>query len=100
MTDRFKKNDQGKPRFSIVCDLMDELGLINNVMEFGAAKYGRDNWKQAPTSSRYVDAGIRHLLQARGTTPSDDESGMPHLAHAACNILFAMYIDKEKDAKG
>ena len=56
---------------------------------YGNNKYGSpDNWKQVE-KERYKDAAYRHFL-AYLDNPNgvDEESGLPHLSHLACNIAF------------
>ena len=65
-------------------------------MEFGAAKYGADNWQHVPNArQRYFDAAMRHLLAWWDGERLDAESGLPHLAHAGCCILFLLWADKD-----
>ena len=68
---------------------------IVSVLEFGAAKYGADNWQRVPEArQRYFDAAMRHLLAWWDGERLDAESGLPHLAHAGCCILFLLWSDK------
>jgi hypothetical protein len=71
--------------FNALSDVMD-------VLEYGAIKYGTDNWKEGCNYSRLMDATMRHLIAWWGGEQDDQESRLPHLAHAACNILFLMYF--------
>lgn len=64
---------------------------VVKVLEFGAAKYARDNWRKVD-KPRYVKAAFRHLIAyARGEV-NDSESGLPHLAHLACCVLFLLEL--------
>jgi hypothetical protein len=46
------------------------------------------NWRKVDKRSRYYRAALAHLFAWwRGET-NDQESGLPHLAHAACCVLF------------
>jgi hypothetical protein len=61
------------------------------VLEFGAKKYARDSWQTVPNGRvRYVRAAFRHLVSHALGEVNDPESGLPHLAHAACSVLFAL----------
>jgi hypothetical protein len=68
---------------------------VVKVMDFGAQKYARDSWMQVPNAQRrYIAAAYRHLfeyffLRRR----NDDESGLHHLAHAVCCLLFVIQPD-------
>ena len=57
----------------------------------GAEKYGERNVEKGMPVSRLLDSGIRHLSQY--LQGKDDE---PHLRAAAWNILFAIWMRKEK----
>ena len=73
-------------------DLLPPLALlkVSEVLGFGLAKYARHNWVLCPSRDRYVAAAIRHLLQYQAGEDIDPDSGLPHLAHAACDVLFVL----------
>lgn len=58
---------------------------LARVMEFGAEKYSRNNWRLGFNDSRLLDAAMRHLTQWFDD-PIDDESGYDHRAHAMFEI--------------
>jgi hypothetical protein len=84
-----RKFDGGKPCLSRV----PRAGLegLAEVMAFGAEKYGWDNWKQGMDWSRLLDAALRHLYKFTDGQDKDEESGLNHLSHAACNIFFLIH---------
>jgi len=92
----FTKHDTGKPGFDFIADFDQELGGVNVVLTFGAGKYGKDNWKHAaPTDvQRCKSAAIRHILASLRGENLDPESGLPHLWHALCGILFASWHER------
>jgi len=64
---------------------------LGAVMEHGARKYGRFNWREhTVTVSIYTDAIMRHLMAYVDGEEFDPESGMDHLAHimACCAVLL------------
>ncbi len=90
------KHDAGKWRFSLVP--LESLMQIVGVLELGAKKYAPGNWKTVPDAkTRYFDACIRHLMAWWSGERNDEESGISHLAHAGCCILFLLWIDGEKE---
>jgi len=59
------------------------------VLTHGAKKYDRNNWRFVPDGRRrYFDALNRHLWAWKRGEKFDPESGIHHLAHAACNLFF------------
>ena len=66
------------------------------IREMGTAKYGSpDNWKKV-SIERYHDAMLRHVLACWEDPFSvDDESGLLHLSHIACNVAFMLALHKE-----
>jgi hypothetical protein len=67
------------------------MSQVLDVLEYGANKYAPDNWRKVDDAhSRYVNAAMRHLVTYMQGEAKDEESGMSHLAHAACSLLFAM----------
>jgi hypothetical protein len=89
------KNDEGKPKLSLV---PPEIGKgIAYVREYGAAKYknedgtpNHDNWKEVDPPERWLDACLRHLTAHAWGEKKDPESGLSHLAHAACSLAYLM----------
>jgi hypothetical protein len=71
----------------------DSVEEIVKVLEFGAAKYARDNWKHV-AADRYVKAAFRHLVAYSQGEEHDQESGLPHLAHLGCCVLFLLSLEK------
>ena len=88
----FQKNDSGKPELAHLP--FAQLEQVARVLDYGAAKYSRDNWKQGDFM-RYASACLRHLFARLKGDRLDSESGLPHLAHAACCLLFMMHFDDE-----
>ena len=95
--DQEAKADAGKAQLSLVPQAI--IYDIARIREYGNAKYpegGKDNWKSV-SKERYVDAMLRHI-SAYISDPNgvDEESGFPHLWHAACNMAFILEMeDKE-----
>lgn len=88
------KADAGKERLTLVPQRI--IWEIARVRMYGNAKYpegGSENWKQVEIE-RYRDAAFRHLLEyLRDPQGVDDESGLPHLSHLACNIAFLCELE-------
>jgi hypothetical protein len=60
------------------------------VLEFGAAKYGPRNWEKGMAWHRPYSAAMRHLWAWWMGEDRDQETGLSHLAHALCCIMFLM----------
>lgn len=83
------KHDSGKLDYTLVP--WDGLEDVIKVLEFGAQKYSRDNWRKVENAeARYLAAAFRHLVAHNFGEVNDPESGLPHLAHAGCCILFML----------
>lgn len=88
-----EKHDGGKRRWSLLP--WAQLAWIVDVLEYGARKYSPDNWKHIENGrQRYYDALLRHVTDWWEGKPNDSESGLPHLAHAGCCLLFLMWFDE------
>jgi hypothetical protein len=96
MTETGKKYDDDKLRYDLLP--VKALRDVTQVLTFGAKKYGDNNWKITKPESRYIAAAMRHLEAYRDGEVLDPESGIHHLAHAACSLMFILQIDREKDA--
>lgn len=83
------KYDEGKPMMS----LLDPGALreIAKVMTYGAKKYSKLNWRKGMDWSRCADAALRHIFQWLDGEDRDEESGLYHLAHAACCLIFLIF---------
>ena len=90
--DQSAKADCGKPQLSLVPTKI--LEAIARVREYGNRKYkSKDNWKTVEVE-RYRDAAFRHWAQYIDDPKSrDEESGLPHLWHVACNISFLVSLE-------
>ncbi len=67
------------------------LLYVSKVMGLGARKYGPYNWRTKKVRySVYIEAALRHLMASLDGEDLDEESGMPHVAHAAacCGIIL------------
>lgn len=61
---------------------------IAKVLGFGAKKYDAHNWRNGFKWSRLLGAALRHIVAYIGGENKDPESGLSHLAHAGCCIMF------------
>ena len=89
------KNDIGKPSWTLLP--FRALSLVVDVLTFGAKEYARDNWQQVKPEYRYEDALFRHYAAWRLGERLDPKSGLPHLAHLACNALFILALKEGTD---
>lgn len=64
------------------------------VLKFGALKYAEHNWRNGFAWSRPLSAAMRHITAFNAGEDSDPESGLSHLAHAACCIMFLLEFEK------
>ena len=107
------KKNEGKPKISLVYKSFVEE--ISKVREFGNIKHGNpEGWRTTKTREHY-DACLRHLFTSLDGEILDKESGLLHLSHAACNLMFLIeeianggtvntntlsYVEKEFNIKG
>jgi hypothetical protein len=94
--DEIVKSDTGKLDWSLVP--IDAVEEIAKVLEFGAKKYAAHNWKQGGGFSwiRVFNSLVRHIFAWVRGEDKDPESGLSHLAHAGCNILFLLHYSNNK----
>lgn len=87
------KADNGKPRVTLVP--LQIIRDIARVREFGLQKYKeKESWKSVEPE-RYRDALLRHcMLYIEDPFGLDEESGLPHLWHLACNVAFLCELQK------
>lgn len=87
------KADQGKPRPTLVPTSL--IRAVAAVREYGCSKYhDPENWRRVEPE-RYRDALYRHWLAYLDDPHGlDDESGLPHLWHLACNAAFLIELEE------
>lgn len=88
------KHDTDKTRY----DLLPFLALeeVAKVLTFGAKKYDDWNWSKGFKFSRVISAMFRHLTAWVTGQDKDPETGLSHLAHAACCVLFLLTFELTK----
>lgn len=64
------------------------------VLEFGAIKYEKLNYAKGMLYSRVMKSFRRHIYAHIAGEEVDAESGLPHVQHAACNLLFAYTYER------
>ena len=80
------KFDQEKARWDLVP--FDGFEGTVKALTFGAKKYSDRNWEEGMDYGRVFAAAMRHLTAWWGGETYDPESGLNHLHHAGCCILF------------
>lgn len=90
MTAEGIKFDNEKPRM----DLLDSEFLegVADVLSFGANKYADNNWRGGILYSRLIAAAYRHLGAINRGEDFDPESGLPHVHHLGCNVMFLSWM--------
>lgn len=82
------KHDTHKPRYDLIPP--EALEAIAQVLTYGADKYEPRGWEKGARWGRYFAACMRHLWAWWRGEGDDPESGLPHLAHAACCVCFLL----------
>ena len=89
--DQEAKADADKIRPTLVPPSL--VPAVAAVREHGTRKYGDpENWKRVD-AQRYKDALYRHWLAYLNGEECDEESGLPHLWHLACNAAFLIEME-------
>ena len=87
-----KKHDSEKPDWSLLP--FEAISLVVKVLTFGKRKYGRENWQLLPDAkNRYLAAALRHIARRQCGEALDEESKLPHTAHAICCLLFYLWFE-------
>lgn len=88
------KYDEGKEPVDLIP--YEALVEIAKVLDFGAKKYKRANWAGGIKYSRLLAASMRHLGKYNSGEDIDSETGISHIAHAACNLVFLLWMAKNR----
>jgi len=83
------KADKGKLQMMLMLPAINEA--VVKVREYGIEKYGdKDNWKKVELS-RWQNAMMRHMMGYMADPDSrDEESGLLHIEHIACNLAYIL----------
>ena len=86
-----KRANGGKTRY----DLLPVLAMRDTaeIFGFGGRKYGDYNWAAGFEWSNPYQSMMRHLHAWWAGEDFDKESGMSHLAHAACNLMMLQHFE-------
>lgn len=92
MNNQEAKADAGKPDLTLVPRQI--IWDVAEVREYGNRKYhSPDNWKQVDVN-RYRAAAFRHFLAyLEDPKGKDEESGIEHYKHLACNLAFICELE-------
>ena len=64
---------------------------VGKVLTYGADKYDAENWRKVDDlQNRYTSAALRHIFAHIDGEADDPETGLSHLAHAMCCLLFKL----------
>ena len=67
---------------------------LNDLRIQAEEKYAEHNWRKGFVWSRPLSAAMRHITAFNAGEDKDPESGLSHLAHAACCIMFLLEFEK------
>lgn len=86
--DQRQKLDAGKAPWHLLP--FDALASVVAVLAFGAQKYSVRGWEAGIDFSRLFSAAMRHMTAWWYGEDTDPETGISHLAHAVCCLLFLL----------
>lgn len=98
MDEYFYYNDT-QPLFGIFSSLLlqDHVESMVRVLEFGSRKYASLNYTKGMKFSRVLNSFRRHTWADLRGEECDVESGISHLGHAMCNVMFMLLYSKLYD---
>lgn len=84
--------NDNKPDLSLIplITLEDEA----RVWMYGTNKYAAFNWMKGMPWSVPLSCALRHLASFQAGEDIDQESGLPHIAHAICNLRMLTLYSK------
>lgn len=86
------KLDQDKVMMQLLS--VPAMREIAKVMTFGAQKYAPNAWRDGMEWSRLYGAALRHLTAHMEGEDTDPESGLSHLAHLGCCVMFLLEFEQ------
>lgn len=78
------------------------LEEIVKVLKFGEEKYARGNFASGSglNYSRLINSIFRHTISFARGEDKDPESGLSHIAHVGCCVIFLLHYIVNKDKFG
>ena len=88
------KYDSAKPKMNLLPP--KAIVEVAKVLTFGAQKYDAENWRKLDDlQNRYTAGALRHIFAHMDGEKLDPETGLSHMAHALCCLLFKLEIELE-----
>ena len=88
-----ERHNAGKLRMSLVPASLGRYTAA--VLAYGAIKYSANNWRKGGNWTEIYESLQRHVDSFREGEDLDPESGLPHLSHAAFNLMVLIeFFDK------
>ena len=83
------KYDSAKPKMNLLPP--KAILEVAKVLTFGAEKYDAENWRKLDDlQNRYTAGALRHIFAHMDGEKLDSETGLSHMAHALCCLLFKL----------
>jgi hypothetical protein len=71
------------------------LWQVAKVCMYGTMKYGKWNWRAGMPWSELFDSATRHQDDWWEGVDTDHESGLHHLDHAICDLIFLRWYTRQ-----
>lgn len=86
------KFDDGKSPYELLApELLEGLSIV---LGKGARKYSKRNWEKGMQWGRVFGACMRHMWAWWRGENIDNETGLSHLWHASCCIMFLVAYEQ------
>lgn len=72
------------------------LEEVGRVLTFGANKYTDNNWRGGMPYTRLLGALLRHTFAIMRGEDYDPESGLTHVGHASCCLMFLFWMMRNR----
>lgn len=89
------KFNEGKPKVRLVYP--SAIFEMAKVREYGYKKHGTLTGWMTTDSNDHYDACLRHVFAALHGEQLDKDSGLKHLSHALCNLMFLVEEENRKE---
>lgn len=94
---RAKHFDSHKIRYDLIP--MAAMRALAAVATYGLRKYDARNWEKGMAYSKVFGSLLRHVFKWWNGEKDDPESGLPHLYHAAFNLVMLIEYSENSNLK-
>lgn len=87
--------DDGKIPLQLLSPIaLNKIAEVMGHTTFKIGKYPPNNWREGISWNRILGSLLRHVNAYLGGEDIDPETGLSHMAHAGCDVMFLLEYEE------